>query len=378
MLAKSITALPAILVFAVLASAQHTPPPPAVTTMPQSRVTRPDSIQDAGLYGYWNHMTDQDRAGGALLGKVVVSGELLPWDPILVTLSCKDSTVYTTQTDPKGYFAVLPSRIPGELSLQGDRQRQMQVHFEGCVLKSFLTGFRSSTITVTERNLRDDPDVGTIALTRDAQSRGTAMSTTSRSAPESAAKYWSKAAAAILEQKPDRASRELEKAVQAYPGFADAWYQLGRLQMVSSPRDAKICLQKAVTADPNFVSPYEPLAALSLQQEDWQSTMDNANRYLQLDPSGTMHIWYYLALANFQLGNVEAAESNAKRLVAVDPLHNIRNGEQLLAAILARKADYPGAIAHLRNCLTYIPDGPDAQLLKDQIAQLEKHVSVRN
>jgi regulator of sirC expression with transglutaminase-like and TPR domain len=47
----------------------------------------------------------------------------------------------------------------------------------------------------------------------------------------------------------------------------------------------------------------------------------------------------------------------------------------VLAAILARQADFAGAIEHLRNSLTYTPAGPDADLLKQQIAQLEKRAA---
>jgi tetratricopeptide (TPR) repeat protein len=330
------------------------------------------------MYGYWTHMTDQGRAGGALLGKVVVEGEMLPWDPILVTVNCLSNTVFTTQTDPKGSFVINPANVPGELSQQGDRQRQMQVHYEGCVVEAFLTGFRSTKLAITERHLRDDPSIGTVTLSRDSNARATAMSATSQTAPPAAAKLWSKAGAEMLAGKPDRAREDLEKAVRAYPAFADAWYQLGRMQMLSSPRDARACFEKAIAADPKFLPPFEQLAALAAQQEDWQGVVSNTNRSLELNPDGGMRIWYFDALANFQLGKIDAAEGSAKRLMVADPLHNIRNGEQLYAAILARKADYAGALAHLRNCLTYIPDGPDANLLKQQIAQLQRHVSPAN
>jgi hypothetical protein len=367
----------ALMLAAVFAPAQRTPPNIA-PVMPSHQIPRPDSVQDAGMYGYWAHMTEQDRADGALLGKVVVKDELLPWDPIVVGVSCNGTPVYTAETDSKGYFAILPARIPGELSLQGDRQRQMQVHFEGCILEASLTGFSSSTLTVTQNNLRDNPEVGTITLTREFNTRGTAMSATSKVAPVEAAKHWSKAGEEMLADKPDRAQRQLQEAVRVYPGFAEAWYRLGTLQLHSSPADAQICLRKAAVADPAFVPPYEQLAGLAVEQGDWQGTLQDVGRYLQLDSKGNAHIWYYSALSNFQLGNLDAAESSAKRLQAMDPLHNIRNGEQLLAAILARKADYPGALAHLRNCLRYTPEGPNAELLKKQIVQLEKHVAKAN
>ncbi|MGO9087225.1 MAG: tetratricopeptide repeat protein [Terriglobales bacterium] len=372
-------ALVALIVVSVSASAQPVPPP---TTghihNPNPVVNRPDSIQDAGLYGYWSRMTDQDRAGGALLGKVVVKDEVLPWDPIVVTVSCNGAAVYTAETDSKGYFLILPSRIPGEASLQGDRERQMKVHFEGCAVQAFLAGFKSSGLGITEGNLRDSPELGTITLTREFTARGTAMSATSKSVPAGAAEHWNRAGEEMLAGRPDRARRQLEEAVRIDPGFAEAWYHLGALQLVSNPGEAQICLRKAAATDPAFVSPYEQLAGLAVQQEDWRGALKSLNQYLQLDPKGTSHIWYYSALSNFSLGNIDTAEGSANKLLAMDPLHNTRNGEQLLAVILARKADYSSALAHLRHCLSYTPQGPDAELLKAQIAQLEKHVPKAN
>jgi tetratricopeptide (TPR) repeat protein len=370
--------LVSFLVFPLSAYAQHTPPPVAVTTMPHPVVTRPDSIQDTGLYGYWSKMTNQDRAGGALLGKVTIQGEMLPWEPILVTVDCKDSTVYATQTDSKGEFAIIPKGVPGEVSQQGDTQRQMKAHYEGCVLQGLLTGFQSSKVIVTERNLRDDPEVGTITLTRDASARATATSATSLSAPPGALKHWSKAGIEMLAGKPDRARKELGAAVHSYPQFADAWYELGRLEVMSDPRDARLCMEKAIAADANFVRPFGQLAVLASLTENWQGVLENTSHSLQLEPEGTIWIWYYDALANFELGNVDSAEKSAKKLVAMDPLHSVRGGEQLLAAILARKADYAGALAHLRSCLNYIQDADDVNLLKQEIAQLERRAGKSN
>lgn len=356
------------------------PPQPSVQGRinPNPVVTRPDSIEDAGLYNYWNGMTEQDRAGGALLGRVAVKDEVLPWDPIVVTVTCNGTPFYTAETDSKGYFVILPSRIPGELSLLGDRERQMKVHFEGCTLDAFLAGFSSSTLTITEHNLRDTPEIGTLTLTREFMARGTAMSTTSKSAPTSAAVHWTKAGEEILADRPDRARRHLEEAVHIYPAFADAWYRLGMLQLTSNPQEAQICLRKAAAADPAFVPPREQLAGLAIERQDWQGALQSTHDYVQLDPKGTAHIWYYSALSNFQMGNIAAAEDSANKLLAMDPLHNIRNGEQLLAVIQARRSDYIDALVHLRHCLSYVPNGSDAELLRAQIAQLEKHVTKGN
>ena len=60
-------------------------------------------------------------------------------------------------------------------------------------------------------------------------------------------------------------SATLKKAVQLYPGFAEAWLQLGKIQETSDPQGAHDSFSKALVADPNFVLPYEQLAALAAQ-----------------------------------------------------------------------------------------------------------------
>jgi tetratricopeptide (TPR) repeat protein len=343
---------------------------------PPSNITRPDSIQDSGFYGYWTNMSGQGRAGGALFGKVNVEGEALLWDPILVSVTCNGTTVSTTRTDPRGKFLLPIVPVPGSLSLQGDQQRQMETHYEGCTVQASFTGFHSNSITITQHNLRDEPDLGTITLSRaGGRAAATAVSSTIESAPANAVKAFDKARTDLLEQKQDQAQKNLEKAVEAYPSFAAAWYQLGRLQEASNATEAQSSFARAAAADPQFVLPYEQLAALAAQAGKWQEVIDNTNRALQLDPAGTAQIWYLDGLANFQLGKFNKSEASAQKSLAMDPSHTIPNTEQMLAVILAGKGDYNGALAHLRNCLTYLPRGPNTDLLKQQISQLERKVT---
>jgi hypothetical protein len=358
----------ALLTFNLSAGAQRTSTP-----APPSSITRPDSIQDSGFYGYWTNMSGQGRAGGALFGKVNVEGEPLLWNPILISVTCNGTTVSTTRTDPSGKFLIPIMPVPGSLSLQADQQRQMETHYEGCTVEASFTGFHSSSTTITQRNLRDEPDLGTVTLSRaGGRTAATAISSTIESAPANAVKAFDKARTELMEQKPDRAQRDLEKAVQAYPAFAEAWYQLGRLQLASNSGDARNAFSKAAAADPQFILPYEQLATLAAQTGKWQEVLDNTSRELQLDPAGTPVSWYLNALGNFQLGIFDKSEASARKSLAMDPLHTIPNTEQLLAVILAGRGDNAEALVHLKNCLTYMPTGPSADLLKEQIAQLEK------
>jgi tetratricopeptide (TPR) repeat protein len=309
------------------------------------------------------------------MGKVKVEGEPLLWNPILISVICNGTSVYTTQTDPKGDFQI--SYPLPENATQSDAERQMETHYEGCTVQPSFTGFHATTTTITQHNLRDDPDLGTLILSRaGGRTAATAVSATIESAPASAVKSFDKARMELLEQKPDRAEHDLEKAVQIYPSFAEAWYQLGRLQQASGSADAEKSYSNAAKADPQFVLPYEQLATLAAQDGKWQAVVDNTNRTLQLDPAGSARTWYLNALGNFQLGKANVAQASALKSLAMDPTHTIPNTEQLLAVVLARKADYAGALSHLRNCLSYLPKGQGADVVKQQIAQLERRLGV--
>jgi tetratricopeptide (TPR) repeat protein len=223
--------------------------------------------------------------------------------------------------------------------------------------------------------LRDDTNLGTVALSRvGGRDAGTAVSGTTQSAPAAAVKAFEKARTELLEQKPDRAEKDLEKAVQTYPSFAEAWYQLGRLQQAENSGDARGSFTKATAADPKFILPYEQLAGMAAQDGNWQDVADDTSHSLQLDPEGTVKIWYWNGLANFQLGKRDVAEASVTKALAMDPSHTVPNTEQLLAVILAAKADYQGALTHLRNCLAYVPSGQSTDMVKQQIAFLEAKV----
>ncbi len=359
--------------FVVMAYGQASPPPMTSNPVPVSGPKRPGSVDDSGLYGYWTEMSDQGRAGGFLLGKLQLEGEPLLWEPIPVIVSCHGKPVVTTQTDPKGNFAIHPTTIPGKPILPAQAKREMETHFEGCIVQASLAGFSSSSIALTPHNLRDDPTLGTITVSRKQdRGKGTAVSNTVSTAPANAAKIFARARTELLDQKPDKAQRDLQKSVQLYPGFAEAWYQLAKLQQPEDPQAARASYAKAAAADPLFTLPRIQLASYAVQEGKWQEALDNTNQLLELDPAGTIKIWYYNALANFQLGKDDLAKAAATKALALDPSHTVPNLEQLMAVLLAKKGNYAEALVHLRNCLTYVPAGADADFVKQQIATLEK------
>jgi predicted Zn-dependent protease len=241
-----------------------------------------------------------------------------------------------------------------------------------CDLRAVLSGFRSDAVGLGARRLMDDPNVGTIVLHRLANVQGSAISVTSLQAPKEARQAYYRALQNIRKNKLPEAYKDLHKAVSAYPNYAAAWYELGRLQVQDHEiQDGRKSFANAVAADAKFISPYAQLAELEAQAEDWTALAGITNKLLNLDSVDYPMAYFYNATANLNLGQIDAAEKSARDGIKLDTPHRFPKLDQVLAMILARKKDYAGAAAHLRSYIALAPDAEDAALMKKELGHLE-------
>jgi Tfp pilus assembly protein PilF len=336
-----------------------------------------EATSGTGKYANWDQMLAHQHGSLYFQGKVVVQGGVLPWDPIPIVVLCNGKTRYNTQTDPKGSFRIQAAVRSSEVAAPapGDDKKPTPAQLIGCEVRAVLEGFTSSPLTIGNSSIMDNPDLGTISVRIDERTTGSAISATTTAAPKDALKNFEKARAEAIDNHADNAQRDLEKAVKIDPQFAEAWYQLGKIEEPTKPDDALAAYDKATAADPDFAPVYQHLAAVAATEKKWLAVVDATEHALKLNPVGTAQLWYFNAVGNYNLGHAEVAETSAKTSLAMDPSHVAPNTEQLLAVMLAARGDYPGALEHLRNCLTYTPPGPNADLMKQQVAQLEKIVT---
>lgn len=349
---------------------------PAMAQMPQAGIpnTRPDSISDLGYGGYMANAPGGVVNGPMLVGKVVVQGNPLIWEPITIALSCTPGkTALTTETGGSdNTFAITHVNLPLSQTLDGDVQRQMRQFYEGCVVRAEMAGYHSTADTITEKVIRDNHYLGDLQLTPEEGAPGTEISTVTGGDIPEAQQAFVKAHDAWMHRDLNAAKESLMEAVKADPKFAEAWYLLGRIQVLSDIPAATESLQKAAAADPRFVPPCVWLATIAISHKDWQKAGTWSARALALDPAGTARIWYYNAVVDYRMGKNEAARMAAEKSLAMDPEHTVKDSEDILALTLVNKGDYAGALAHLKNSLTYIPSGPGAELIKRQIAFVEQ------
>ena len=348
-------------------------PPPPPSPSPDS--SPPNDPNQEFMVVDLNGSTHSAHPGDYLSGNVKLEQGPLPWDPVPVSVTCDGKVLYTTNTDARGNFMIGSVKPPGSTTSKADK-KPFAAQFVGCAVEAALPGFHSSLLPVAKRNVEENPNIGSIVLRREAGEVNVGLSSTSSAAPKEATKLFEKARNEWLANKPNNAAKDLQKAVGIYPQFAEAWYQLGKIQEKQKSSEAWNSFSRATEADSRFALPYEHLAFLAAQAEKWQELVDVTTRELQLSPRGTIDLWYYNALGNYRLSKWDIAEASAVKSLSMDPLHVQPNTEQLLAITLAEKQDFSGALQHLRNCLTYLPPGPGLDLVKQQIAQIEPAVAV--
>ncbi len=157
-------------------------------------------------------------------------------------------------TDTKGYFSLVlgqnqeviadasevpsitnristPAGMPTNSTASGvnsgpGRSLNSAPSYSNCELRASLGGYRSQTINLTGRTSMDNPDVGSIVLTRMGVSEtATTVTATTLRAPKEARKALEKGLDLAKKNKPEEAIASIQEAVQVYPDFAFALLQ---------------------------------------------------------------------------------------------------------------------------------------------------------
>ena len=369
--------------------------------------TRPNNPPTTGNNSYGT-IGDLGSRGIYLSGKVQMEDGAPPPEQVLIERVCGGERKAEAYTDLKGRFSfqlgqeqgitadasfegatggagtanMSPGASPGKTNaagasqaaqLSGNNRIGSNRSLIGCELNASLPGFRSDTVNLGGRRTLDNPEVGTLILHRLANVEGTTISVTTLEAPKEARKAYDKARDALRKDKAAEAQKELAKAVDAYPKFAAAWYQLGVLQAKNNElADARKSYAQAIEADPKLVTPYLPLALLAVRDRNWQEVADTTERLLKLDAVDFPEAYYYNAAANYNLKKVDNAEASARQSLKLDTAHRFPQAAHLLGLILYQKNDYAGAAEQLRNYQQLAPGAPDADEVKRQLAELDR------
>ncbi len=304
-----------------------------------------------------------------ITGQVLLEDGAAVSSPISIVGGCRGSLLLLGYTDLKGHFNI-------DLKSGGAIEDAASGNSRGtaiCEVSARLDGYRSNTIDLTQHSSFDNPDVGTILLHRNSNQEGSTVSLTSLQAPKSAKRAFDKGMELSRKNRWDPAAVQFEKAVALYPKYADAWYRLGHVQVQKNDEVAgRASFAKAIAADPKLVPPYVELAALNVNQGQWQEALVYAGQAIKLDSFSVPAVYFFDALANYKLHNWEATEKSARQLEKLDTGHRYIKINRILGALLAARNDYAGAAEQLRDYLKFARDADDANEVRTQLAELEK------
>lgn len=248
-----------------------------------------------------------------------------------------------------------------------------------CELRASLPGYRSSVVSLSGRRSLDNPDVGVIILRRLGDVSGFTTSATSLMAPKEAKKSLEKARNALKKNKLPEAEKELELAVGAHPKYAEAWYELGRVQSLQNNNDgARSSYLKSIEADDKFVRPYLGMASLEAAQQKWVDVKQLTEKVIKLNRYDFPAAYFYGAVANYNLRDVDSAEKLCRSGIEADQYHSIPKMSHLLGMILADKQDYKGASEQLTAYLKFSPKANDAETVRQQLIELNDRVAKSN
>jgi TolA-binding protein len=256
-----------------------------------------------------------------------------------------------------------------------------------CELRASVSGFSSSVINLVDLSgSLSSVDVGAIVVQRRNKVKGLTLSASPYMAPKDARKAYEKGLAAEKKGELANAHKYFGKAVEIYPKYANAWYQLGTVLQKEHEKDAaRTAFTRATTIDAKFLPPYLSLALMAYEAENWTAVLSFTGHILDLDPLNHVagYVWdldasnyndayFYNAVANYKLNKFEDAEKSGRKAEQVDLPTRFPQLHLLLAEIYARKKNYGMAIAELQIYVEQAPYAKDADQIRERLAKLEQ------
>jgi hypothetical protein len=337
-----------------------------------------------------------------LLGRVATGdGTPVPND-VLVERICNASVRQQVHATSRGDFSMqMGSMADSFLDASGDRPSQDGVasnasrtgisrrELANCELRASASGFHSNVISLVDlTTFGSNIDVGAIVLQRTTKIEGMTLSATPYKAPRDARRAYEKGLEAERNGKLANARKYFEQAVEIYPRYANAWFQLGTVLQKENQNDAaRRAYIQATTIDTKFLPPYLSLALMAYEAENWTEVLkltghildlDPMNRagvtgyILDLDPLDYAEAYFYNSVANYKLNKIEDAEKSALKAEHLDLRTRFPQLHLLLAEIFTLKNNYATAVSEIQTYLELAPHAKNADQVREQLAKLEK------
>jgi tetratricopeptide (TPR) repeat protein len=321
-----------------------------------------------------------------IMGKVLLEGGGPPPEAVVIESVCNGTARRQGYTDNKGSFQFRLDQDSGFQDASENRgatdntsspvasgvNQATKSRYQGCEVRAVLAGFVSDSVALRLQGNDWQYNLGNIFLKHMEEMPGTTISMTTLNAPENAKKAYEKGRKAFDEGKFTAAEKELNQAVKVYPNFAAAWSLLGDMHQQQKQFEQAINeYSRALAADPRFVNPSFGLALIAMQQKRWQDASQLTDQVVKMNSAAYPSAYFYNAIANYNLGKIDAAEVSARRFKTLDTEHRHPDVSFLLGQIDIQKNDLGAAAQEMRDYVALAPDAPNAEQARQWLKHYE-------
>jgi tetratricopeptide (TPR) repeat protein len=236
-----------------------------------------------------------------------------------------------------------------------------------CRLEATMQGYVSTSIDISDLNgfLDTAKELPPLVLSLGSADPRTIIEKDD-DVPAAARPAWKVLLKALKVSDLDGVLTQAKLVTAAAPKFARGWHTLGiAYEVQGKPAEAKDAYDHAVELDPKMVLCWVTLSRMDVLTKDWQGALKAVENARRLDTRKIYsEIYLHEAVAQYELGQLDAAEASARQLLKEDPNERKSRGEFVLGVILAAKHDDAGAKEHIAKYLTLNPAPRDLDQIK--------------
>jgi len=171
--------------------------------------------------------------------------------------------------------------------------------------------------------------------------------------PHNANAYYNLGTLNLRRNRPDEAKHYLQKTVELQPNFAEAWNNLGMLAAQQGNADEAIeDFQRSVNIRPNYSTAYMNLGNLYRRQQSFGKATDALTRALSLRPDDP-EIQYSIGMLCAQQENLEEAARHLERAIELRP--NYPEALNNLGVLYVKRKNYEKAEEEFRTGIKVAP-----------------------
>jgi tetratricopeptide (TPR) repeat protein len=318
-----------------------------------------------------------------ITGKVLTDDGTVSPTNVQIEKVCGDEANPQTYADSRGEFQFQltanpdPDMVADTVQSSGLASDMSVADWNNCELRATAVGFTSGKVSLAGKIAGASViNVGTLFIHHVARSSDDSGSTTTvadLAVPEKAKKDFVKGENSVQKSDWKAAQQNFRKALDRYPRFSAAWAELARTQQQLGDNDAaRESFQKALEVNPRLLAAYMGLSGIALQNRRWKDLQDSTDRLLAIDSNAFPQIWLLNAVAKYNLGLVDPAETSILRGLRLDTQHRYPKMEHLFGVILGVKRQYAQAVDHLKAYLRLSPKAPDAAAVQVELYKFQQ------